>query len=84
MASAFFTPSAVSIWQKNVLRLVRGDEFVDHRARPIAVVRDLQGDAATSVGRVFHRIQRCDELPRPLPTIGNIRPSAPMSIARAM
>ncbi len=35
---------------------VRGDELVDDRARPIAIVRNLQGDAAASVGRVFHRL----------------------------
>ena len=36
---------------------IRGDELVDDGARPIAIVRDLQGDAAASVRRVFHRFE---------------------------
>ena len=35
---------------------VGGDELVHDRAGAIAVVRDLQGDAAPAIRRVFHRV----------------------------
>ena len=33
---------------------VRGDELVHNWTGAIAIVRDLQGDAPPSIGRVFH------------------------------
>ena len=46
MASAFSTPSAVSIWQKKRRALVGGGELVGDRTRPVAVMRHLQRHAA--------------------------------------
>ena len=62
---------------------VCGGEFVHDGARPIAIMRDLQGDAAAAFWRVFHRVEDVAGFIA-LPTIGSIRPSAPMSMARAM
>ena len=56
IASAFSTPSAVSIWQKKVVRLVGGDEFVLDRPGPVAVMGDLQGHATPAVGRYFMQL----------------------------
>ena len=63
--------------------LVGGGEFVGDRARTIAVVRDLQRDAAPARRVIFHRVddvRACSTVP----TIGAMRPSTPMSMARAM
>ena len=57
MASAFSTPSAVSIWQKNVLRRLASTNLSTTGARAIAIVGDLKRDAAPSLGRVLHRVQ---------------------------
>ena len=55
--SAFSTPSAVSMRQKNVDPLVGGSEFVGNRARPVMVMRDLQRHAALAHRMIFHRIE---------------------------
>ena len=51
MASAFSTPSAVSIWQKSVRAPVGRGEFLGDSPRPVAVMGHLKRDAAPAVGR---------------------------------
>ena len=61
IASAFSTPSAVSIWQNSVVRSLAAANLSATAPGAVAVMRHLQRDAALAVRRVFHRI---DDVPR--------------------
>ena len=57
IASAFSTPFRRLDLAEERAAAVCGDELVHDSAGPIAIVRDLQGDAPPAIGRVLHRFE---------------------------
>ena len=62
MASAFSTPSAVSIWHDEGGARVGAAEFVSDGAGPVVVMGDLQGNAARPLRVVFHAVDDAADL----------------------